>query len=53
VYASSAPIGSVFLESSSTAHLAKATACATVRLQDRVWEEFFESIISDVRIMSE
>jgi hypothetical protein len=52
VYASSAPIGSLFFESSSTADWAKANACATVRLQDRVWEELFvESISSDVRIM--
>ncbi len=51
MYASSAPIGSVFSESSSTALFAKASACATVRLQDRVWEEFCEGISSDVRIM--
>jgi hypothetical protein len=49
VYAASAPIGSVFFRSSSTAHCAKATAWATVRLQDGVWGYFFEG--SDVRIM--
>ena len=38
VYAANAPIGSVFFISSSTARRAKATACATVRLQDRLWE---------------
>jgi hypothetical protein len=35
VYATSAPIGSVFFESSSTADCASASASETVRLQDR------------------
>jgi len=35
VYATSAPIGSVFFKSSSTADCASASASATVRLQDR------------------
>lgn len=50
VYAASAPVGSVFFRSSSTAHCARATAWATVRLQDRVWEYICEGIRSDVRI---
>jgi len=55
VYAASAPIGSVFFTSSSTAHCAKARAWATVRLQDRgVWVEVDiceGTTNSDVRIM--
>ena len=50
VYAASAPVGSVFFASSSTAHCARATAWATVRLQDRVWEDMFEGMRSGVRI---
>jgi hypothetical protein len=53
VYEASAPIGSVFLTSSSTADWAKARAWATVRLQDRdvVWVDFREGTSSDVRVM--
>ena len=50
VYAASAPVGSVFFASSSTAHCARATAWATVRRQDRVWEDMFEGVRSGVRI---
>ena len=50
VYAASAPVGSVFFASNSTAHCARATAWATVRLQDRVWEDMFEGMRSGVRI---
>jgi hypothetical protein len=42
VYAANAPIGSVFFMSSSTARRAKATACATVRLQDSLWRDLVE-----------
>lgn len=55
VYAASAPIGSVFFASSSTAHCARATACATVRRQDRVSRDdvnTFEGTRCDVRGMS-
>jgi hypothetical protein len=44
VYAASAPIGSVFFMSSSTARRAKATACATVRLQDSLWGDLLAEV---------
>jgi hypothetical protein len=52
VYATSAPIGSVFFESSSTADCARARASATVRLQDRdcVCVDM-EDMAFDVRVM--